>query len=236
MSRVLLISGCHSSGTSAVGAVLTACGLPTLPDGLRPSETHPYGYFESKAVTDANSELLFAGGVTWFDTGAFAPPPPGAAARAPLQAIVDKLPEGDLFLKDPRICRTLPDWVEALERAGRKVSVLIPTRDPLEVATSLMVKHRFSVNHGLRLWRRFVTEAVEHSAALPRLIVPHDLAWRKLAGQVNNRLGFALKVKGAKPQIHEAPPLPLVRGYDPGLLDACRAVLEGIHANAGLRP
>ena len=73
------------------------------------------------------------------------------------------------FIKDPRLCLTLPLWQPLLE-APLAVHVL---RHPLEVAASLLARNALPIPVGLALWETHVRLALAGSTAWPRVVVHH---------------------------------------------------------------
>ncbi|TYP00073.1 GT2 family glycosyltransferase [Geothermobacter ehrlichii] len=55
-------------------------------------------------------------------------------------------------VKDPRICRLLPLWQQALERLGWQAQYLVVFRHPGSVAASLAHRNGIPPNEGLALW------------------------------------------------------------------------------------
>src|SRR5690606_20636375 len=86
-------------------------------------------------------------------------------------------------LKDPRICRLLPFWIEVLEGFGAIPHVVCPIRNPLEVAASLKSRNGTDASLGQLIWLRHVLEAEIASRDLPRAFIRYkDLlhGWRSV--------------------------------------------------------
>src|SRR4029077_1974458 len=64
-----------------------------------------------------------------------------------------------LILKDPRICRFVPFWLDVLKEMKVAPRIVIPLRSPLEVAHSLKKRNALSLTKGLLLWLRHVLDA-----------------------------------------------------------------------------
>jgi hypothetical protein len=58
------------------------------------------------------------------------------------------------ILKDPRIYRFLPFWLDVLKEMNAEPRIVIPIRSPLEVAHSLKKRNALSLTKGLLLWLR----------------------------------------------------------------------------------
>ncbi|PIW94496.1 MAG: hypothetical protein COZ86_00720, partial [Candidatus Moranbacteria bacterium CG_4_8_14_3_um_filter_41_13] len=63
-------------------------------------------------------------------------------------------------LKDPRLCRTLPLWVDVLEACGGRARYINIFREPMEVVSSLQVRNAsFSTVDGLLAWLAHVIDS-----------------------------------------------------------------------------
>ncbi|WP_200285743.1 glycoside hydrolase family 99-like domain-containing protein [Rhabdochromatium marinum] len=192
----------HRSGTSAIARVLNLLGCG-LPENLMPAMAgnNETGFWESRDVADFNDRLLRSADSTWDD---WHPMPAGwfnslstAAHQEAAQALIDSAFGGQPFivLKDPRICRLLPFWLTALDRAGYQTRLVVPLRHPLEVASSLRRRDGFSPRKGQILWLRHVLDAERASRNLPRTLVNYtDLLddWRGVMGRIEQELALGL--------------------------------------------
>jgi hypothetical protein len=190
----------HRSGTSALtrlvhlqGAVLPATLMP-------PQADNPDGFWESLPVVEFNNRLLQEVGRAWDD-----PRPidwawwtrPAQRRRwidEARQLLLREFPEGELIvLKDPRIGRLLPVWLEACEEAGFAPVVLLCCRNPLEVAASLAQRNGLDTRQATLLWLGYMLDAEAASRGLPRALVPFaDLLddWRVPLAQAYEAIGL----------------------------------------------
>lgn len=170
LPKAILVAGMHRSGTSAITRILNLLGL-ALPGNLMPasSKFNPTGFWESKDVVAINDHLLAGAASHWdemfeFDIGALTP-----ATLSKFHADVSQLLEGGLaseecfVIKDPRIARTLPLWLEAFRRCQHDVKIIIPVRHPLEVTASLARRDAFSVDKSVYLWLRYMLDSIRYS-------------------------------------------------------------------------
>ncbi|NKC30729.1 sulfotransferase family protein [Falsiroseomonas selenitidurans] len=247
----VLVLGMHRSGTSAITRVLALHGLALPARMVKPGHDNPLGFWESQAVVDVNKRLLARLArryddprpVRWALLPAEAREPFIAEAAA---ALAEEFPgDAPFILKEPRLCRLLPVWLPAIERLGATPAVLLPVRNPLEVAQSLLVRNRIGTAQGLLLWLGHVLAAERDSRHLPRAVVHYDdlLAdWRGLLAQ----LGVAFRRETAleteaflSPALrhHEAGTDALLR--DPGVpapIKRVYAELRRAPAESGLDP
>ena len=196
----LLILGMHRSGTSALARVLTLLGADA-PQTLMPANVaNETGYWESMSVFGLNEELLASAGSAWDDWQAFEPgwlaSPKAGAFEARARAALEAEYGGSSFfvLKDPRICRIAPFWLGVLAAAGVRPLVLLPLRNPLEVAASLEKRDGFAPELGHLLWLRHVLAAEAASRGLPRFHCSYDQLmqdWPRLAARASQALDLA---------------------------------------------
>jgi hypothetical protein len=94
-------------------------------------------------------------------------------------------------LKDPRICRLLPFWLEVFAAFGVTVKHVLPLSNPLEVAASLRKRDGLSVPRSLIVWLRHVLEAEAVTRGHPRSFVTYDQLlsdWRGVIAALSERL------------------------------------------------
>ena len=135
----------HRSGTSALTRVLGMGGaaLPKTP--LDTSEFNARGYCESTPIYQLHEEMLEALGTSWHDLS----PLVENWERSELGAqfvermagiVLDEFGDAPLIaVKDPRICRLVPFWVQVLGALEIDPCFVIPVRNPLEVSASLAI-------------------------------------------------------------------------------------------------
>lgn len=191
----------HRSGTSALTELLGLLGVD-LPSGLVPamSGVNPRGFFESAELNEVNDRLLAALGRSWSDLLA---PPRSAEFTEEERAFRDgaltvlrrDFAESRLFaLKDPRLCRLLPVWLDCLNDFGARPSAIIALRHPLEVATSLAARDGTDVAEGLLLWLSHLLPVERLTRGWPRSVVSYDALlddWKAEARRIARDLEFA---------------------------------------------
>ena len=175
--RAFHVLGMHRSGTSAVtsalhklGAQLPARILPVMPD-------NPEGFFEPREIVAIHDRLLASAGSSWLDCTAF---PETWYSSADAEAFVNELiaalqqDYGDaaLFvLKDPRISRFAPLWFKVFSALQITPFVVLPLRNPVEVAESLRKRDRIPFAHSYLLWLRHVLDAEFTTRNYPRIFL-----------------------------------------------------------------
>ena len=198
--QALLVPGMHRSGTSALTGVLSHLGARPPRTLLPNAKDNPRGFWESAEVVKFNDQILASAGSRWDDWEPFNRDWMASAAAEPFLERVPELLEkeyGDarlLLLKDPRICRLMPFWTEALRRQDIAARVVIPLRHPGEVAGSLETRNKFGRNRVLLIWLRHVLEAELATRELPRTLLHfEDLLqdWRGQCKRISEELGIA---------------------------------------------
>lgn len=196
----VLVLGMHRSGTSALSRVfsLLGCDLPkTLMSGDEANET---GHWESLPISQMDDELLSSAGSQWWDwlpvnPGWYSSPRVAEFKEKALALLEDEFGSSPLFvLKDPRICRIAPFWLDVLDEAGVKPAVVIPVRNPLEVADSLAKRDGFNPALGHLLWLRHVLDAEAATRGMPRLHTSYEgmlAGWPGLVAATQAALGIS---------------------------------------------
>ena len=186
----LVVLGMHRSGTSALTGVLGQMGCDLPKNLMGPAEINPKGFFESNLVTGLNEDLLASAGVTWFSfprfpADWFASPKAAEFLERAGAVIAADYGRSHLFaLKDPRLCRLLPFWRQALGDAGCQPAFVCIHRHPREVADSLLRWANYDADYGLLLWLRHVLDAEAGSRGLPRVFTSYDRLMADWAGTV----------------------------------------------------
>jgi hypothetical protein len=196
---VILVLGMHRGGTSSVAAVLGKLGAAAPTDFMRGDEFNEKGYWESINLAYFHDTLLAAAGSSWDDwrriKAKFYTAPAIEALKQTARAhFLFSFGDAPLIvLKDPRICRFVPFWVDLICELKLRLTVVIPVRSPLEVAMSLRSRNGFSLSKGLLLWLRHMLEAEAASRDIPRSIISWDelLAnWRPCAEKISSDLNI----------------------------------------------
>ena len=189
----------HRSGTSAVTRLLASLGCDLPKTLMEADSNNAMGYWESTEIADINDAILVSAGSSWDDWEAFNPEWYTSSiaedfrerARA---VLASEFGDSRLFvLKDPRVCRLLQFWKEAIDGIGAEPVVALPVRNPLEVAASLRARDAIDPSIGVLIWLRNVLDAEASSRGLPRAFTRYgDVIdnWKSVA----TRLGSELEV------------------------------------------
>lgn len=176
----VVVLGMHRSGTSAMTRVfsLLGCGLPaTLMPGRKGNEA---GHWESEAICAFNDAALESAGCGWADWGAVRAGWYGAPTYADWLAraralIRQEFGQDALFvMKDPRLCRLAPLWLQALAREQVAARVVLTLRHPWEVACSLERRDGMGAARAHLLWLAHMLEAERASRGMVRMVCGYD--------------------------------------------------------------
>ena len=193
----VIVLGMHRTGTSAVTGALRLLGATAPKQLMAPRASNARGNWESQAVIRVDNAILQAGGSHWRDWSPFdehrIPPDTRAELEAQAtEAIAAEFGEAPLILlKDPRMCRLMPFWRRVLDRAGCEPRIVIPVRNPLDAALSLLDRNAMPVEEGMLLWLRHVLDAERATRDLPRSFVSFaDFLedWRAAVARVSGAL------------------------------------------------
>ncbi|HEY2347292.1 MAG TPA: rhamnan synthesis F family protein [Xanthomonadaceae bacterium] len=242
----ILVLGMHRSGTSALTRVLNLLGCALPGDLLGANPSNPAGHWESRRALEINDALLHGLGREWDDLrampadwlcsdaatvarGRIVEFVRAEAASAPLWA-----------LKDPRLCLLAPLWIEVLDELGVDVRVVVPIRDPVEVAASLSRRDGTPPAASHLLWLRHVVAAEAASRNRRRVLAGYDglladphgladriahalgIAWPSATDAARAAIGEFLN-----PELRHAAPDAAEATHLPALLERLRPVWSG---------
>jgi hypothetical protein len=174
----VLVAGMHRSGTSVIANAIHVLGAD-LPRRLMPaSDSNPAGHFEPEVIVSINDKVLAEASRSWADWRKLPENWLELAKRyVPelLNAVHDDFPKSRLLvLKDPRLCRLLPLWNIILDELGYHSYVVLPYRQPTEVARSLYQRNGLNLFQGYMLWLRYLLDAELATRGRNRLFVRYE--------------------------------------------------------------
>ena len=197
----VIVCGMHRTGTSAVARTVNLLGADITKDPIAPAADNIRGYWESKRVVQIHEQLLEDLGSSsadplplpedWIKT------PFARLARERLTELIQtEFHDSSLFVvKDPRVCKLLPLWIELLADIDVDVVVVMTFRNPLEVAASLAKRDQMPLATSLLLYLSSYLKAEMASRDCPRCFVSYAQAlsdWRVLESKLRSVLGSRL--------------------------------------------
>jgi hypothetical protein len=199
VSRVAaLVLGAHRSGTSVTTSLLARLGF-ALPSTLMPADSwNAEGYFESSRLHGFHDRLLRAAGTSW---DAYTRVNPEWLASEDARTMREECREllrsefgaaRRFVVKDPRICRFVPFWLQLFQEEGIQPKAVLVVRPPFDVARSLQARDGLRLTLGALVWLRHVLDAEAATRAVPRTWAPYADTlrdWRQAAGRIGEDLG-----------------------------------------------
>ena len=169
----------HNSGTSLLGNLMHAAGIPLGPDLLLreriAEESRPrYDYFEDDAIVQLQDACLLDLQRHWSSyRSSFQTPEREHPARERFrQRLAELIPtrlksESLWLVKDPRSAVLVEDWLEVLACLGVEARPLIVHRDPASNIRSFRSKGQVPARWSEALWQRTYAQALSAAGSLP---------------------------------------------------------------------
>jgi len=196
----LLVLGMHRSGTSAVSRILNLLGakLPERLVGAEPGNER--GHWEPASIVALNDEILAAAKSAWDDFSAlemdFASPLGREFKARAVQILETEYASCDLCLiKDPRISRLLPFWLDVLKQCEVRPGIVLAIRNPVEVAQSLAARDGMLPAYAHLVWARHVLDAEHDSRGVPRSVIAYEALlddWGSVVDRIGADVGVDL--------------------------------------------
>jgi glycosyltransferase involved in cell wall biosynthesis len=206
-NSALLILGMHRSGTSALTGALSLAGIDPGPSLLPAAEgINPKGFWEHREVVAIHERLLVALGTSWDDERPLPRDwwllPVVASFRDELTAILRRdFSSSPLWiLKDPRLCRLIPMWLQILQGLEVKPHFIICLRHPLEVASSLELRDEIQQERSCLLWLEHLIESEHWTRGYARMIISYERLledWRTVIQDVVETFSLDLRIDEA---------------------------------------
>jgi hypothetical protein len=178
--RCVVVAGMHRSGTSALTRVLSLCGLRLPADLVEANAGNVRGHWESVPICQFNDRLLARMGLHWISWQA---PATGQQDLPDRKALLEEAGHlldsqfgtvGDFVLKDPRICRLIPFWRDALAGRGVTPMFLLAYRHPGAIGRSLEARNGILPAYGHLAWLRFMLDAEWETRGCSRITLAFD--------------------------------------------------------------
>ncbi|MBY8957981.1 glycoside hydrolase family 99-like domain-containing protein [Pseudomonas sp. MIS38] len=198
--RIIVVLGMHRCGTSVITRALSTLGVDLGDHLMPPSDgNNDKGFWEDIDFNQLNIELLQALGHDWHSLTPVNPNewlhPELDKFKARAKEIVrSKFQNTDCFgVKDPRMARTMPFWIEIFEDLALDTAYIIAYRNPGSAARSLAARDGFELEKGYFLWQEHMLLSLKYSENSLRVIVDYDLILKKPNDQIK-RIADALNL------------------------------------------
>ena len=211
VTNPILVFGMHRGGTSALAGVLHLSGFDLGPALMEPAEgVNDRGFFEHLDAFRIHERLLASLGRSRFDPREM---PAGWREHPAFHIAVDEVRDlvrrdfGEArywAVKDPRMCRVAPVWLEALASLDMAPRVILIVRHPTEVARSMQAQRWIASTARAHLcWLQHILETEEATRGVPRSLITYDALladWRSERDRIGRDLDLewpALAADGA---------------------------------------
>jgi hypothetical protein len=200
-AEAVLVLGMHRGGTSAVAGLLQHSGFDLGHALMEPAAgINDKGFFESLDALQIHERFLASLGRSRFDPREM---PHGWREHPAYRVAVDEV--ADLVrrefaasprwaIKDPRLCRIAPVWIDALASLGIAPRAILVVRHPAEVARSMFAQRWVASSARAHLcWLEHMLEAEQATRAIRRSLVTYDALladWRGERGRIGTELGI----------------------------------------------
>jgi hypothetical protein len=183
----LVVLGMHRSGTSAVTRVLGLLGAALPHHVMAAAPSNETGHWEPQKLVEFHEELLAELGSAWHDWTALDVAQLTVQRREGVKRRIAEILDDEyghaslMVVKDPRICRFVPLFVEALRDASITPEYVLVFRNPLEVAYSLERRDGVPRGEAGLLWLRHVLDVEAATRGNRRAILSYNdllMDWR----------------------------------------------------------
>ncbi len=182
-NKVVCILGMGRSGTSITTRVINLMGvfLGKSEDMMPPDkDVNAEGYWEHLKIVRIHDEILNEFNSSWESTK----PLPQKWWKLPkiekyktklIEVIKNEFNNQSIWgFKDPRTCVLLPLWKEIFEILYIEPLFVIPIRNPIDVANSLMKRDGLLLNYSLRIWYYHMINILEGTKDYSRIFIKYD--------------------------------------------------------------
>lgn len=166
MSRVLVITGMHRSGTSLVASLFARAGIHLGEQFVAPRADNPFGFFEDAEFVQFHHDALQARGQNILVNRTFHFTPTAAERERAAALIAARQSREQWGWKDPRTTLFLDFWREQLPQA----QFVFVYRHPFDVLLSLARRDEvldFGFTEGLEAWYTYNARLLEFCERYP---------------------------------------------------------------------
>ena len=208
----ILVLGMHRSGTSALTGTLGLLDVYLGHELLKPQDDNIKGFYENQKIVDINEKIFKDIGTYWHDLfyNQEKLNISNKNLMEELKAIlIEEFEFSNVFsIKDPRLAYLFPVYAKVLEELNIDIKIVLPYRNPIEVANSLNKRDNFSLEKGMLLWAYHFLLAEKYSRGYDRVFVEFDeliSSTDSVVENISKRLDLKLitKYKKKKKEISE---------------------------------
>ena len=190
--NLILVSGMHRSGTSALSGILHHLGNSIGKHILPPAPDNPKGFFENKAVVNFNTSILHKLDLTWDSIFSM---PPNWRNLLNLEKLTEDFKnliteefgnDQNIIIKDPRINILLPIYKEYFFPENLKIIYIV--RKPINVIQSLINRNSFKANKCALMWLVHNNNIIDNINNYENCIIDYDQMTVNPISEINNIL------------------------------------------------
>ncbi len=172
----ILVLGMHRSGTSALTGVLSLLDVYLGSELMEANFANEKGYFENNILYKINEKLLGQINSSWNDTFYDEEKLENISGLNELKiALKSEFKYANTFaIKDPRLAYLFPIYKKVLKQLKIDIKIILPYRNPLEVASSLNKRDAMPLEKGMLLWAYHFLMAEKFSRGYARVFVNFD--------------------------------------------------------------
>jgi hypothetical protein len=179
--RVIVVLGMHRSGTSAITRALQTMSVE-LGESLMPPnpDVNARGFWEDLDINALNNQMLQTVGSDWHRLAALTKTQLESLRAAgfvmhAVELLRAKTASAPVFgFKDPRTCKLLPIWQEALALCDLAAGYVIAVRHPMSVADSLAARDGFHRTKSYLLWLEHTLLSLRSTQGCARVLIDYD--------------------------------------------------------------
>lgn len=208
--RAVFVLGSHRAGTSVLARALIASGVYFGENLYGPRFDNPKGFFEDRIVNQLDDKFLATIQCRW--NSLYLPPEISKIAITTYQNrlredVLNRFATKQLWgLKDPRITRLWKHWLPVLVDAEVEPILVLASRHPFSVASSLAKRDQLPQAHALALWALHQLDALEASLQNQAIVVDYDMMMddpRRQLLRIANFLGEGNRLNQEEIQLFE---------------------------------
>lgn len=200
VSTAVMVLGMHRSGTSATAGVLGLLGAQLGTRMMPAGSDNPKGFWENLDAVEIHDQLLRGLDRRWDDVRAM--PQDWQRSEAATQArgavaglVSREFSDTPLWaVKDPRLSRCAPVWLDVLRDRGVRPVFLLVIRHPEEVAASMHKRSGEFPAISRLLWLRHIIDAEAATRGHARCVIAYDALmddWRGCVQAMSTQLDVA---------------------------------------------
>lgn len=178
----------HRSGTSALAGVLDLLDVYLGSELMEATCANEKGYFENNILYKINEELLSQINSSWDDVFYDEVKLESLKGSTKLKNVIkNEFEYAEIFaIKDPRLAFLFPVYEKALNELNVEIKIIIPFRNPVEVASSLHKRDGMVLEKGMLLWAYHFLMAEKFSRGYERVFVAFDELMTDAQVEINN--------------------------------------------------